>query len=654
MEQFLRGLQGFTEPIALGFTVLVALGYLILMVAAVRRVWAFRTRRRALSTVEAVEERDKPAVSIIVPMFNEELVCVASIRSFLSVRYTELEVIAVNDGSGDGTLRVLSEAFDLQPVHLARTPGIVGEPVRGAYQSRRHPNLFVIDKENGGRSDAVNTGLAHAANPLFCVVDADSVLDPQSVTRLVEPFLKDRRTVATGGNVRIMNGCRMEDGMVQKAGVPSSAIEGFQTLEYLRAFVSARLGWSRLNSLMIISGALGLFRRDLVVQLGGLDVTTIGEDMELTVRIHRHLRERDEPYRIVYVPDAVIWTECPPTRAILGRQRDRWHRGLMEILARHRGMLFNPRYGRIGLIGMPWTLLVEFLGPLLEAVGYVLFVAGLWFGWFSFKSVAVVVMFALALGLFQSTVAVFMEEAAFRRYGDARSAGRLIKWLLLENLGYRQMTVYWRLRGMLKYLRGDTSWGEMTRTGAGSMTTQVRIACWIFLVGLGAAFADPATAQTAVSLVSSSEHLTQRPERWTATELTLSQSFNRGALVLKGGQRSRPGGASSYAGIDLYRELTTGLYAHVFSRLASPGTLPALWSGASIHGYVGPSEISVGVRAVSTPEDRLASVHLGMIRFWERMSLGGTLSITPSASTPGAPVLGGGLRLRVPTGLTQI
>jgi cellulose synthase/poly-beta-1,6-N-acetylglucosamine synthase-like glycosyltransferase len=328
-----------------------------------------------------------------------------------------------------------------------------------------HHNLWVIDKENGGKVDALNAGINYCRTPLFCAVDADSLLERDSLRQLVTPFLSDSRTIAAGGNVRIVNDCEVRGGNVRKVALPKKLIAQFQVLEYMRAFVAARAGWAALDMLMIISGAFGLFRRDIVAKVGGFDPDAIGEDMELIFRLHRHFRDSDEEYKIAYVPDAVAWTECPETYEILGKQRDRWHRGLTQLLFIHKKMALNPEYGRLGLFGYPYFFLVEFLGPVFELLGYVVVGFTVAMGWLNPVFAALLLAFALLFGFAYSLAAIALEELTFRRYTRKRDVIRLIWLSVLENFGYRQMTVYWRIRGIWKYLAGDMSWGDMTRTG---------------------------------------------------------------------------------------------------------------------------------------------------------------------------------------------
>src|SRR5688572_6923121 len=303
-----------------------------------------------------------PGVSIVVPAYNEETGIVDTVRSLLRLNYPLFEVIVVDDGSKDGTLARLREAFGLVRAPGSYEPRLETADVSGVYRSLTLREVVAIGKINGGKADAMNAGINAASYPLVCVIDADSLMEEHALTRAVLPFIEDPTTVAAGGTVRIGNGCVVDHGRVTDVRVPSNWLARFQVVEYLRAFLAARVTHSAFNSLIIVSGAFGVFRRDALLDAGGFNTQTIGEDMELIVRLHRHCRDRKQPYRIVFQPDPVVWTEAPESVAILSRQRNRWQRGTLQVLSAHAGMIANPRYGRIGLVALPYYALFETFG----------------------------------------------------------------------------------------------------------------------------------------------------------------------------------------------------------------------------------------------------------------------------------------------------
>ena len=452
--------------VALAFVALVVGHYLV--GAGIALVALVRLRRAlgARTVTEIATSASLPPITLLVPMYNEGVVAVEAIHALLAVAYPAREVLVIDDGSTDDTVARIAEAFGLDEVVRAPSAALTYAPVERVYRSRTRPDLWLLSKANGGgKADAVNAGLAYVRTPLFCMLDGDSLLAQDALLRAVRPFLDDARTVAVGGTIGIVNGSRVRHGQIEELRMPRSWVARFQVLEYIRAFVAARSAWAHVGALAIVSGAFGLFRRDAVVALGGLDDETVGEDMELVLRLHRSLREAGTPYRIGYAPDAVSWTECPETTAVLGRQRDRWHRGLAQILWRHRAMIGNPRYGRIGLLAMPAYLLIELLGPVVEALGYVALVVCLALGLVDVPLALLLLGLAVALGVMQSIAAVALEQLAFRRYTRLRDVALLLGLAVVENVGYRQLTVFWRLKGLVSAFRKKQAWGVMTRTG---------------------------------------------------------------------------------------------------------------------------------------------------------------------------------------------
>jgi cellulose synthase/poly-beta-1,6-N-acetylglucosamine synthase-like glycosyltransferase len=408
-----------------------------------------------------------PAISLIVPAYNEAMSVEESVGGMLHLRYPWYEVIVVNDGSKDATLQKLTDKFRLYK--SARTPEgmLKTKPVRYIYESRDPIPLVVIDKENGGKADSINAGLNVARAPLVMVVDCDSLIDRDALLNMAKPFLEDpERTIAVGGTVRSVNDCGVQHGVVHKITTSSSWLANFQAVEYLRAFFGGRVGFSLINGLMIISGASGMFRLDAVLDAGGFDDATIGEDMELVVRMHRLWRLNKKPYRIVYTAAPVCWTEVPQTTKILQRQRKRWQRGTVESLRKHREMLFNPKYGVVGLFSFPYFFLFEMLGPAVELLGYFLTIIGLIFRIISPGIAVLFFSVSIMFGILLSTTAVLLDEFTSQRYPSWRHTGRLFLVAIVENFGFRQMLTYFRVQGLIDGLKGKKGgWGVMERRG---------------------------------------------------------------------------------------------------------------------------------------------------------------------------------------------
>ena len=407
-----------------------------------------------------------PPVSVLAPAFNEEANVVENVRSLLMLDYPLYEVILINDGSRDRTLGRLVDAFDLRRSARSFEYAMRCEPVRGVYESPTYPNLVVVDKENGGKADALNAGLNISLYPIFCAIDADSILEPNALLRLVRPFVDAPGvTIAAGGVVRVANGCDIHGGRVHQIRLARRLLPLIQVVEYLRAFLFGRMGWSSGNTLLVISGAFGLFEKRAAMQAGGYATDTVGEDMELVVRMHRQRRDQGKPYRIGFVPDPICWTEVPESFRVLRRQRTRWQRGLIDTLWRHRAMIGRPRYGTVGMVALPGFLVFEMLSPLVELSGYLLLPVLWLLGMFSSSAAGTFFVLAILYTVLISVLAVLLEDIAFRRYPSIRDLTLLVVAALLENFGYRQLTVWWRVRAFWEYLRGDLSWGAMERRG---------------------------------------------------------------------------------------------------------------------------------------------------------------------------------------------
>jgi cellulose synthase/poly-beta-1,6-N-acetylglucosamine synthase-like glycosyltransferase len=451
--------------VVLGYFVLLNVVYLATSVFALRALRRYALRLKSLDLTELITSGGAPSISLIAPAHNEALTCVESVRSLLKIEYPDFEVLVVNDGSKDDTLERLREAFQLEPASRIPTASVSTAKVRGVHRSRTHPSLFVIDKENGGKADALNAGLNYCYTPTFCAMDADSLLEPEALIRIVRPFLEDATTVAAGGILRIANGCRIEKGRVVEVRLPKSLLARFQVLEYLRVFLAGRMGWASLDASLIISGAFGIFSREAVVSAGGYATDTVGEDMELVVRLHRYHAENRLPYKIHFVPDPVAWTECPESARVLARQRDRWQRGLYQSLTRHWRMLLNPRYGKAGLLAFPYFFFLEMLGPVIELLGYLSFIFTVTSGRADWWFVGAFLAMAIVLGGVLSLAAVALEELSFRRYPRRSDLLQLFGLAALESFGYRQLNTWWRVKGTYSALRGVEGWGRMTRRG---------------------------------------------------------------------------------------------------------------------------------------------------------------------------------------------
>jgi cellulose synthase/poly-beta-1,6-N-acetylglucosamine synthase-like glycosyltransferase len=443
----------------------------IVFYSAILMISMFQLRREyQLDRIQVyedyMEEFHTRPVSIIVPAYNEEAGIIQSVRSLLSVNYPTYEIIVVNDGSTDTTLEKILEHYDMKEIIRAVRKQVNTKPIIRIYQSSVLSNLFLVDKENGGKADALNVGINCSSYPYFCSLDGDSVLEPDAFLKVMKPIIdSNEEVIASGGSVRIANGCEIKNGHILKIGLSNNPLVIMQIIEYLRAFLMGRIGLSRHNLLLIISGAFGVFSKHWAIEAGGYKTDTVGEDMELVVRLHRLLKEKRINKRIVYVPDPVCWTEVPEDITILRRQRRRWHRGLFESLWTHRSLTFNPKYGSIGLISFPYFWIVEFFGPIVEFLCYLFMVLFLLLGGIYNEFTILLFLLSCLYGSLFSMSAVLLEEWSLTKYPKVTDIVKLFLYSLTETIWYRPLTVLWRCEGVLQMLAGDTSWGEMKRKG---------------------------------------------------------------------------------------------------------------------------------------------------------------------------------------------
>ena len=460
MIEFLSGV-----PILLIAWLLLVMGLqFMIIISALYEHWRISQRDEHQMWRRVMGSPLAPMISILVPAYNEELSVVETVRGLLALSYPNLEVVVVNDGSPDNTVGVLQDAFDLRPIHPIYQRVIKTAEVRGIYKSHLETKLVLVDKFNGGKADSLNAAINIASGDLVCAIDADTLVGPEALQQLVAPFLNRSDTVAVGGTVRLTNDSVVTASAVPNLVVPRKPVPAVQVVEYVRAFIAGRLGWNPLGGNLIISGAFGLFRRSSVLEAGGYETDSIGEDMELIVRLRRKGYESGQKAWVEFLATPVAWTEAPESYRALGRQRNRWQRGLMDVLFRHKKMLFNPKYGTAGMLSMPYYFVVEFLSPIVEAAGWVILLIGLIAGWMS-PLYLLVVLAAYGLGALLTIITLWFDDIVNHPYPSTRSRIKLAFYAVIEQFLYRPVTIVWRLWGVRLFLQGRTEWGQQVRKG---------------------------------------------------------------------------------------------------------------------------------------------------------------------------------------------
>ncbi len=454
MNYFLVGLDWLFLLFFLGINI----GYLLLNMVSLFTIGA-HMERHSRRSLPGYRSEFMPPVSLLVPAHNEEGSVVKTVKSLLDLTYPEFEIVVVNDGSDDNTLEVLRDEYDLRLSRDVYREQIETEDVHAIYHAQNKPNLRVVDKENGGKSDALNAGINLSVFPLVCSVDADSIMDKEGMINVIQPFLEDDFTVASGGTVRVANGGDIEGHLMRTPRLPESFLPLLQVIEYLRAFLFGRLGWSPLNGLLVISGTFATFQRDVLIEIGGFRRDTVGEDMEVVCRLHRKLSQQGERYRISFVPEPICWTEVPDDLGTLRQQRTRWQRGLTESLLLNVGLPIRGWGTAAGWLAYPFLLIFECLGPLFEVGGYLYVILGLIFGFVSVPYLIAFLLVAVGFGFLLSLVAFLLEEISFGVYRERGSLFRLCIASVVENFGYRQVQSLWRLHGLILGLFGKRTRG---------------------------------------------------------------------------------------------------------------------------------------------------------------------------------------------------
>lgn len=455
--------------VILVFSIILCTAYVLLSLISAYQLSYYKRANKNTNYNEILSSPNAPGISIIAPAYNESSTIIDNVEALLAIHYNNFEVIVVNDGSKDDTMEKIIEKFKLVKVDYAINHRLETQAVRGIYKStdRAYKFLTVVDKDNGGKADALNVGLNVSNNELFVGIDVDSVIDPDALLRMVKPFLDTHgeRVIATGGAIRVANSCKVENGHIVKVRIPRNFLARFQVVEYTRAFLMGRIAWSKLNGLLLVSGALGLFDREIAIRAGGYYHNTVGEDMELVVRMRRYMYETKTKHKVQYIPDPLCWTEVPSNLDVLEKQRNRWTRGTIDTLTIHRKLFFNPKYGTMGLVGYPYWFFFEWLAPLLEVTGYIYMIYLILVGTINWPFFLFLFAFAYLFGVSFSIYAILYEELTYHKYENLGQILRLVLVAFFEPVSYHYCSVYFALRGNLSYLLGNKSWGNMTRKG---------------------------------------------------------------------------------------------------------------------------------------------------------------------------------------------
>jgi poly-beta-1,6-N-acetyl-D-glucosamine synthase len=451
------------------YAIIIMGSYLVLSGLSIIELKAYLKKNSFVNYQILLSSEYAPALSLIAPAYNEGMTIEENVKSLLSLSYNNYQVIVVNDGSKDNSMELLIKTYDLFETNLTYDAKIPTKKVKAIYQSRNaaFKKLLVVDKENGGKADALNVGINIAQNPYLVCIDVDCILDRDSLLKLAKPFMESstKRVIATGGVVRIANQCIIKDGRLEEVHVPDKLLPRIQVLEYLRAFLLGRMAWERLDGLLLISGAFGAFDKEIAMLAGGYNTKTVGEDMELVVRMRRYMHENKLPYTVSFIPDPLCWTEAPESFSIFKKQRSRWMRGTIETLWTHRKMFFNPKYDLLGMVSFPYWTFFEFMAPFIEFVGLLITFIFILNGMLNWNSFVVFVLFVYFYSIMFSVLALLTEELTYHKYAKIKDYLKLLEGAFVEPFHFHLMAVYAAMVGYYEKIKGTHGWGEMTRKG---------------------------------------------------------------------------------------------------------------------------------------------------------------------------------------------
>ncbi len=476
-----------------GTTLLVAYASLAIMsLISIRR---YMKKNASVDYNVIVESPLAPGISVIAPAYNEGVTIISNVRSLLTFNYPKFEVIIINDGSTDDTLEKLINEFELVHVDYAFKEKLNCEPIKRIFKStnRAYDKLIVIDKINGkSKADASNAGINISSYEYFLCTDVDCILEKDTLIKLIKPFMDEemskikeigtpctecgyvhvkedfRKVIATGATLRMVNSCDVDEGLMIRVRPPVKFLPRFQEMEYIRAFVLGKMGWDLINAVPNVSGGLGMFDKEVAVKAGGYDSKSFGEDMDLITRMCCLMKDNKRKYSVKYVPITLCWTEGPTTLKVFGRQRSRWGRGIAQIMSIHRKVIFNPRYGRLGLIVFPYNFLFELCAPVIEFTGILFYIYLILTGQINWPFAIILLTFVYTYSVMITTLALLWDQITFKYYKTWGETIGLCLMAFIEPFVYHPLIMFFAIKGYFNFVTGRKHvWGNMQRQGFG-------------------------------------------------------------------------------------------------------------------------------------------------------------------------------------------
>ena len=480
MGKILNYLREFYEVFMFDYATVLMFSYAMLVILSLFEIRKYLKRKSYIDLRSLLISPYTPGITVIAPAYNEGMSIISNVHSLLALNYPKFEVVIINDGSTDHTLQKLIDEFDLQPIDYAYNEQIVTRPVRQIYRSANPAffNLLIVDKENGkSKADASNAGINVSSYPYFLCTDVDCIIHKDTLLKLIKPFIEEPiKVIATGAAIRISNSCEIQNGFLVKVKVPDKFLPLFQELEYIRAFLLGRMAWSKLNALMLVSGGLGMFDKEIAINAGGYDPKSFGEDMELITRMRIYMHRLKQKYKVKYIPESLCWTEVPSTLKVFGNQRTRWARGLAQNLWQHKRIFFNPKYGIFGMLSFPYWLFFEWLAPIIEATGILYYLYVIVTGQINWEYAIILLIYVYSFSVMITILAVLWDEITYKQYSSKIEVFKLCCAAFLEPLLYHPLVVIFALKGDFYALTGKPmAWGNMQRAGFKKKLSTIKV-----------------------------------------------------------------------------------------------------------------------------------------------------------------------------------
>jgi cellulose synthase/poly-beta-1,6-N-acetylglucosamine synthase-like glycosyltransferase len=468
----------FFDHIIVYYSAALMTSYLLLIIFSIIAIEKYKKRDELINYSLLYNSDFVPGISVVAPAYNESATVIHGVHNLLCLNYPKFEVIVINDGSKDDTLQQLIDQYDLVEVDYAYHATIVTQPVKKVFKSTNavYAKLTVIDKINGkSKADASNAGINIAAYPLFLCTDIDCILHKETLIKMVKPFMEENtKVIATGAAIRISNSCELENGYMKKIKLANQYLPLFQELEYIRAFLMGRMAWSNINGLMLVSGGLGLFDKEIVLKAGGYDHVSFGEDIELITRMRIWMYDQKLKHKVVYIPESLCWTEVPTTLKVFNNQRTRWAKGLIQTLWFHKKAFLNPKYGIFGLLSFPYWVFFEWLAPIIEAVGIVYYTYLIITNQISWMFAIILLLTIYLFSVMVTIISILWDEISGPNYSKTRDLLKLCLAALVEPIAFHPLALFFSIKGNWFFFTKKTlKWGDMNRTGMNNSKTTI-------------------------------------------------------------------------------------------------------------------------------------------------------------------------------------